>query len=288
VRPEDIWQIEERYLAAYGEYCERGLQAARRSKLAVVAIARTAMPHLANTLPLIDELVGHFGSRAVFFYENDSTDDTGGVLDRWAGEWAWCEVRRETLGGPDTRGFEPDRTVRLARCRTICQEWVAANARDADYTLVLDIDPHGGFSPQGILNSVGWLLESGPTAGGMASNSMFVHKNENGDILVAQYDAWAMRMNWWEDRRSAPGGMRWAHLLMPPVGSPPFPINSAFGGACLYRTAAFLAGRYGGIGVDGQPDCEHVALHRTMREHGYQLHLNPSSRYVAILPEAAE
>lgn len=80
------------------------------------------------------------------------------------------------------------------------------------------------------------------------------------------------------------GGMQWFHLFLPPVGSPPIPMNSAFGGLAVYTRRAFLSSRYSGIGVNGQPDCEHVAFHHGMRRKGYQMFLNPGSRYVAILP----
>ena len=55
-------------------------------------------------------------------------------------------------------------------------------------------------------------------------------------------------------------------------------MNSAFGGLCLYRREAYLAGVYEG------GDCEHVFHHKAMQKAGYQLFLNPGSRYVAILP----
>lgn len=291
INPESIWPVEEGYRPLYSRYCDFGQQVARRSKLAVLAIARNAMPHLPNTLALVEELADRFGSTVVYVYENDSVDDTAAVLDRFASKHSGATVEHETLGVADTRGFEPDRTARLANCRNRCLDWLAANAADSHYTLVLDLDPHGGFSPDGILNSLGWISEyagsswSSSAVGGMASYSLFCHKNDDDTIGIAQYDAWAMRLNFWEDRRNIGGGMKWAHFLMPPVGSPPIPMNSAFGGACLYRTRALLSARYSGVGVDGQPDCEHVALHKAMRSNGYQMYLNPGSRYVAILPE---
>lgn len=280
-RPERVWTLEEPYRDAYVGYCNAGAATAKESKLAVLAIARNAMPHLPNTLGLLDELFPMFGSSVMYVYENDSTDDTAAVLDEFAATRPNVVVEHETLGEPDTRGFQPDRTTRLARCRNRCLDWLATS--DADYALVLDVDPHGGFSPDGILNSVAWLQEN-PGAGGMASFSLFFRRGEGDDIEVAHYDAWAMRLNWWEDRKRINSGMVWAHSLMPPVGSPPIPMNSAFGGACLYRTKALLSARYSGIGVDGQPDCEHVALHHQMRQAGWQLYLNPGSLYVAILP----
>ena len=66
---------------------------------------------------------------------------------------------------------------------------------------------------------------------------------------------------------------------MPPVGSPPFPMNSAFGGLCVYRTGAYLGGRYSGKNAD----CEHVNFHRELADKGWDLYLNPGSVYVAYL-----
>ena len=291
IRPENIWPVEESYAPTYSRYIDFGLAVARRSRLAVLAIARTAMPHLTNTLALVDETMATFAGASMYVYENDSADDTAAVLDDFASSRPGVVVEHGETGEPDTRGFEPDRTARLARCRNRCLDWLAGNAADHPYTLVLDLDPHGGFSPQGILNSLGWIAEylgrqwQSSAVGGMASFSLFCHRNADGSVGIAHYDAYAMRLNWWEDRRDAAGGVKWAHMLMPPVGSPPIPMNSAFGGACLYRTPALLSSRYSGVGVDGGPDCEHVALHRVMRSAGYQMYLNPGSRYVAVLPE---
>ena len=275
-RPEDFWDVD--YVDSYNEHVEFGRVEARRQKLAIVAICRNAMPHLRNTLALVDELAGLWRDCSLYVFENDSTDETAAVLDDFAIR-QWVTIEHDTLGGVDSRGFEPERTERLAKCRTRCQDWVRQNAADANYVMVLDTDPHGGFSVDGVLNSLGWFCEMLGESfhrrepGAMASHSLFVRKEEAG-YGVAAYDAWAARLNHFEDRREH----QWFHLLMPPVGSSPIPMNSAFGGLCLYRRDAYLAGVYEG------GDCEHVFLHRSMQRAGYQLFLNPSSRYVAILP----
>lgn len=275
-RPEDFWDVD--YVDSYKEHVEYGRAEARRQKLAIVSICRNAMPYLRNTLALVDDLAGMWRDCSLYVYENDSTDETAVVLDDFAIR-QWVTVEHETLGGEDSRGFQPERTVRLAKCRTKCQGWVRNHAADADYVMVLDTDPHGGFSVDGVLNSLGWFCEMLGESfhrrepGAMASHSLF-SKKEQGGFGVAAYDAWAARLNWWEDRRDH----NWFHMLMPPVGSPPIPMNSAFGGLCLYRREAFLAGTYEG------GDCEHVPFHRGMQRAGYQLFLNPGSRYVAILP----
>jgi len=279
MKPEEFWFVEDDYRVEYDSHVAAGAAAALGSKLAIVAIARTAMPHLPNTLALIEELAGKFRDAAFYCFENDSEDDTAEVLDDFAIR-QWVTVEHATLGREDMRGFQPERTARLAEYRSRCQRWVEQH--DADYVCVLDVDPHGGFSVDGVLNSLAWLRELG--AGAMASYSLFAHRNEDGSIGLAHYDAYAARLNWWEDRRHETAGVKWFHLLLPPVGSPPIPMNSAFGGLCLYTREAYLAGQYSGIGVNGLPDCEHVAHAKGMSDAGYQLYLNPGCRYAAVLP----
>lgn len=279
-RPEEYWDVDSGYEATYQEKVDHGRLAARRQKLAIVSICRNAMPHLANTLSLVDELAGFWRDCVYYVFENDSTDETASVLDDFAIR-QWVTVEHDTLGGADTRGFEPDRTVRLAKCRTRCQQWVKEHAKDAEYVVVLDTDPAGGFSIDGVMNSLGWMCELlGESChrrepGAMASFSLLLQREAADNTFgIAAYDAWAARLNFWEDRRDH----KWFHALMPPVGSPPIPMNSAFGGLCLYRREAFLSGVYQG------GDCEHVPFHRAMQRAGYQLFLNPGSRYTAIMP----
>jgi len=286
MRPEDFWAIEPEYQKRYDDKVAIGAEVASRSKIAIAAIARDAMPHLGNTLALVDELASKFRSASFYCFENDSTDGTDRVLDDFAIR-QWVTVEHATLNRPDYRGFEAGRTHALAEYRNRCRDWVEASAKDANYVAVLDLDPHGGFSIDGALNSVGWLCDlacdSGPKSipGAMASVSLLVG-HMDGETRLAQYDAWAARLNFWEDRRDKPGGMLWFHTLFPPTGSQPIPMNSAFGGLCIYTKDAYLAGRY----VGG--DCEHVAFHRAMREAGHQLYLNPGSRYAAILNAEAQ
>jgi hypothetical protein len=92
------------------------------------------------------------------------------------------------------------------------------------------------------------------------------------------YDAWAMRgvgqpTNYWDDYTAGVGG--WKHHWIPPVGSPPVVVASAFGGFAIYETQAYLQGEYDGS------DCEHVGLHRTISKHtGKNLYLDPSMRMI--------
>jgi hypothetical protein len=269
------WPVDPLYQGRYNANVRVGRQTARNIDACIVGIARNACPYIVNTLALVEQLAPAFRSFKGFVYENDSTDPTPQVLDALAGRNPWLSVEHELLGVPDERGFQPSRTERLARCRNRCMEWVRGNASDTAITIVLDMDPHGGFDVDGVFNSIGCLASeslscSGLSAGGMASYSLWRQGGK-----VAQYDAWAARLNHWEDRKEKVG-MGWFSMLLPPVGSPPIPMYSAFGGLCVYYTRAFLAGGYSG------EDCEHVPHHRRMREAGWQLFLNPGCRYIAF------
>lgn len=291
IRPEDFWIIEDAYLPQYEKYVEHGRQEAAQSKVAIVCIARNAMPYALNTLALVDELASKFSDASMYVFENDSEDETAKALDTFAMSRPWVTVEHDTLHRPDVRGFEPERTIALAEYRNRCRLWVENHASDAKYTVVLDLDPNGGFSVDGVLNSIGWICDysgSGIPVGGMASYSLFAKVEEDGSLGVAQYDAYAARLNWWEDRRKQVNatctGYIWFHSLLPPVGSDPIKFNSAFGGLAVYQTEAFLAP---GVHYAGG-DCEHVALHKSMHQAGYGLWLNPGCRYAAIFPNVVQ
>jgi len=278
-RPEDVWPVDAEYAEAYETAVAVGRETAKELDVVIVGIARNAMPALPNSLCLATEVLSGFRSGRMYVYENDSTDGTDDVLRDFAGRVPFLTTEHETLGGIDSRGFEPERTERLAFARNKCLEWVRANAADAWWTIVLDLDPAYGFSVDGVFNSIAQLgflsTAGGPTRpGGMASYSLL--RTPNG---IAHYDAWAARpVCWWRDRRNEIG-FTWFSSFLPPVGSQPMPVNSAFGGLGVYRTEAFLAGGYSG------EDCEHVPHHRRMRQAGYQMYLNPGSRYIATWEE---
>lgn len=277
VTPEAYWPVDHEYQAYYDAGVDGGNGVASDTTACIVAIARNSMPALANTLALSAAVARRFRSCKMFVFQNDSDDETPRVLDAVAADHGgWFHVKHETLGGVDARGFESERTVRLAYCRNQCLKWVRENAASTSWTIVLDTDPAAGFSVDGVFNSVYRLAElrsrhEVPQAGGMAAYSLY--RTAAG---IAHYDAWAARpVCWWRDRKDEIG-FNWFSAFLPPVGSPPCPMNSAFGGLAVYRTEAFLSGGYSG------GDCEHVSHHKRMREAGYQMYLNPGCRYISV------
>lgn len=276
IHPLLVQPIDAEYADSFRKGVLEGIRIAQAQQLNVVAIARNAAPHIVNTFRCIDCLRPYFADLRVYVFENDSTDSTAVDLDLYAATRPDVLVEHDVLRRPDLRGWEPERTTALAEYRNRCRDHVERNWSDSEWTIVLDMDPHGGFLPDGVFNSIYWMSQF-PKAGAMASYSILRKTAEDGEAWWAHYDAYAARpMCWWRDRK-AEIGMSWFQHLLPPIGGPPMRMNSAFGGLCLYRTPAYLAGRYGG------GDCEHVVFHRKMAEAGWELYLNPGSVYAAIL-----
>jgi hypothetical protein len=279
--PEELWKVDQECLDQHEEAVREGTLLAAQDEVAVVTICRDAMPHLPNTLLLVDCVASQFKDFRHYVYENDSEDGSAEALDTYDSVRPWVTVEHGSLGGLDDRGaWAGARTERLALCRNKCLDWVRDNAPNSKYTVVLDADPHFGWSPDGLFSSISWLHRL-PQAGGMASFSLYMTYKDDGRVSVAQYDSWAARLNWWRDRREE-CGYGWFSMLLPPVGSPPIPMNSAFGGLCVYRTEAFLSGGYSG------EDCEHVTHHRRMAENGWKMYMNPGCLYGAYLARCDE
>jgi hypothetical protein len=259
----------------YATRVSQGRQAAQFRSVAFVAICRNAMPFLPMTLARVEAAASMFKQSWTFIFENDSTDETKDFLSHWktSGPERFVEMRNN--GRPHlnfTKAHE--RTHALAEYRNQCRLWVASKT-SADYVVVFDTDPWGGFSVDGIANTIGHM-EDGEysNASAMASYSwcqwgqpVWPQPTE------CQYDAWAARWTWWQERQN----MIWFHLWHPPVGSPPVKFNSAFGQLAVYRAKDYIGGMYEG------GDCEHVSFHKSL---GGDLYVNPSSRVVSFwIPE---
>lgn len=256
------------------EYWRRvmfGRERCRSLKVAMVAICRNAMPFLPLTIQRARETGELFSDWSCFIFENDSSDGTKEYLSALSIERPFETVSRDN-GRPHLNYTKSaDRTIALAEYRNECREWVRRNSPDSDYTIVFDTDPWGGWSVDGVANTIGHLEDSDyASASGMGSYSWAIWGQPVWSVdTKAHYDAWACRWNWWNERED----MLWFHLWHPPVGSPPVRMNSCFGQLAVYRTGNFLEGQYRG------GDCEHVHHWRTC---GGDCYLNPSQRVVSF------
>ena len=252
----------------------RGQQLARTSHIHFTGLARDCAGPLAVNLSRVLELVEHVGVLSLHIEENDSTDETPAVLAAFQNQHAWASARSRVLCLP-RRGneFAGPRTVQLAEFRSECQRMAP---KESDFVVVMDFDAAGSFLLAGLFHGLGVLGQRSDVS---CSASVSLARTRVGRwdgqaTTVADewihYDAWALRLNsTFDDYRAGMG--TWKHSWLPPVGSPPIPVASAFGGLAIYRTPEYLAGVYEGS------DCEHVTFHTSIP--GVKV-LNPSQRCI--------
>jgi hypothetical protein len=280
--PEHLVRPIQPFRSAHADQVVVGTIELAASDIAIVGLARNCAPQLAANLELAARLGESARSWRLHVETNDNEDATDQVLADFCRRNRQATFTSQQLGRVQfSTEFAGRRTEALAEYRAACQQWVRDCAADTDYVVVIDLDAWGGWIPDGVLNGFGWLREL-PEAYGMASVSLLQHPayetNAEGVTRIVpawlHYDCWALRLNsYWDDYTNGIGG--WKHQWIPPVGSNPVPVCSAMGGLAIYRTYAYLAGRY-----DGR-DCEHVPFHESIADAtGQQLYINPAQRCV--------
>ena len=265
------WPPHPDFLKSYQEKVNIGKNISKNSKIAVVALARQCGKQMQDSIDRINSLVND--DLRWFVYENDSKDHTKEILSQNKSEK--FEISLNDLGKGYLTDASLSRTLALANYRNICLSWVNRNCSDFDYTIVLDLDADRGFSVDCIYTSIYWLNHI-EKAGGMGSYSMIISP-ESSNIKIAHYDSFAVRINDWIDSKEKNTNYAWFSNFNPKVGSNPIPFYSCFGGLGVYKTQAFLSSQY-----DGSIGSEHLGLHKGMQENGWDMYLNPSSRFISV------
>lgn len=247
---------------SYEAAVEAGRMAMRESRAVICGLARNVATHLPRTIARIQRLGRMFAEYCVLVYENDSTDVTPALLNRWASRNHRVTVISERRGKKLHGSVRcPRRGDDMADYRNRLQREVQRRWADFDYACLLDMDLTGGFSYDGIAHSFGrqpWDA--------VGSYGILYQRQKRRDLAL-HYDVWAFRrFGSYEEVDGCEG-----NLLAWRRGDDLLPVYSCFGGLGLYRMPAWLSSRYCG------GDIEHVGLHREMRERGYgRQFLNPS------------
>ena len=249
-------------LHRYRSIVAKGLRQMGRRRAVICGLARDLAQILPTTIKRIESLGNQFADYRVVVYENDSMDATSSILRRWARENQRGYVLSESLHdpvNPPVRCLQ--RACRMAYYRNQHRQFALDRFPDYDYVVVVDMDIEGGWHLDGIANTFGhdgWDF--------VGSNGV-IRKSNVFTQLTRQYDAWAYRRagSYGKIETRTVNRMSWQR------GEPMYPVYSCFGGLGVYRMKAMASCKYGGS------DCEHVCLHRSMRENGFgRQFLNPS------------
>lgn len=247
----------------YRRACERGYATMARSRVAITGLARNLAAVLPTTIRRIERLQSFFADSRVVVYENDSTDATKLLLQKWAASDGRVHVTLEDCRDPRNPPRRcAHRAERMARYRQRCQQLVLETCGHFDVTIVIDLDVAGGWSEDGVANSFGhhdWDF--------IGSNGLIYRRDGLRINATRQYDMWALRF----DPELSPIPTSQAGRYLYTRGEPLVPVTCCFGGLGIYRMDAYRHGRY------GTTDTEHAGFHREMIRQGFpRLFLNPS------------
>lgn len=263
--------VSEKHKSCYYENVSLGRDICKNSKIAVVSLARNCEKNLQNSINQVTKI--NSTDLKFFVYENNSKDKTKEILTENQSKNPQITASLNTDQSAYLKDRSRERTNNLSNYRNICLEWARQECSHFDYALVLDLDADAGFSIDGIYNSISWLDKIKNSAG-MGSFSL-CHK----DSKFNHYDTFAIRLNNWREspKSMMTNGEKALMNYLPPIGFRPLPFYSCFGGLAVYKMHCFLEGNY-----NGSMGCEHIWFHKSMRDKGYEMYLNPSSVFFTI------
>lgn len=265
----------------------------RHEKIIFVGLARDAGNYLPQVLSNIERISSLVSESYYLFIENDSMDETKGLLNDWG-----AHRKNFSLLCMDGVGKIPIRTLRLEYLRNLCVEYIKKNEQLRSYThiMVLDMDDSNALTINldGIIKSLDFLSQ--------ADSRAAVFANQIGHY----YDLWALRHDQlcpndaWEevldyalsngvsDHEAFEKTFK-ARIFCLGQEVPPFEVSSAFGGLGIYKLSYVLdnpnpylgsklklinAGS--GIEVVRWQVCEHVHFNLGIKAIGGELFINPS------------
>ncbi|NOD94997.1 hypothetical protein GS636_19555 [Ruegeria sp. HKCCD4884] len=251
----------------------------------IVGVVRNGGAALIDTINRIQNLSAQLHRYSVIIATNDNSDDTNRVLNDYAERNRHVDIIQ--LDGLVSRF--PDRIERITVARNAILNRLEAKDDDNELTLVLDLNgPNTCLDVQAVLTAAKRVT---PLWEGVFANSK-----------PAYYDIYALRCPGWCDedvwqriqstRRPLFGRRKWRRALLKsavyerqfhiPTETPLIPVDSAFGGAGLYKTRALRGLRYSCRDEKGQRVCEHVMLHKRLRDRGARLFIDPALTTVAL------
>jgi len=239
----------------------------------VVGCVRNVGNKLINDLQIVQKAIRNFKEKSFLLIESDSTDNTRDLLLE-------CEQKIENFKAISLGKISDQyqfRTETLAYCRNIYVDRINNDDtyKDIDLVLIVDLD--------GINN----LLNH-------ASISSCFEK-DNWDAVFANqkeayYDIFALRHEYWsptdcrqeldffEKFRKSRSFNYWhsiySKMIEIPESNEWIKVNSAFGGAAIYKKECFRNNFYVGRSEDKEI-CEHIKFNENLIEKGFNLYICP-------------
>jgi hypothetical protein len=240
-------------------------------RIFVVGTARDCASTLENDVLRVTNAFGNKFELHWLIVESDSSDNSIEIL----------ESLKSRIGNFNYKSLSnlshlySERTERLAICRNEYLKEIRDLDQSFEFVVVMDFDGINSMLTSQSIESCwaikDWTVQTANQAG-------------------PYFDIWALRHNSWcpndwitdfnvlrEQGMKTSKALRiilYRKMVTIPPKSDPIEVDSAFGGFAIYRKECLSAGTYIGM-VEGKPVCEHVSLHKSIRESGGRILINP-------------
>jgi hypothetical protein len=283
--PEDIFPVDQDKLALYQYKLAQGKKLSKEKTIAFCGICRNVGDVLERNLLRLKRIGGGFKDYKMFFYENDSSDNTLDILNKYVSDKVafLSELRHDKNYRADLdNGVDPwhyKRCQILADCRNKYLSWFR-NQSGCDLLCVVDLDLKGGWSYDGVNHGI-YTLFHNPQTACVSSYGVLTEKTNTQPLesispsQYIMYDSFAFR----------PVGIESLHLIRTPAynqlvvrrGMDPMKVWSNFGGMAIYKTETLEGVSYGAKEwYEGCVDPDHVVFHRQLRDKKLTTVLDPS------------
>ncbi len=251
--PEDLYPCISGKEVEYTERVLHGYDIARRSTVVIGGLVRDNARILPTTLARIEYLSSFFHDANFAIFENDSKDRSADILLDWQPEYPKFIISKKLNRAKFESVKSVERIENMSYCRTELQKQIYAinHNEPSDFVILLDMDIEGGFSYEGIFNSLSFNVDA------TASNSLFYKDN-----IRFFYDSYALKTNttMTDIEKQALIYHRGQNIIK---------VDSAFGGLCIYKMDKYLDGSY--HTDDAEHWCEHQGFSKNMN-----IYINPS------------
>ena len=223
----------------------------------------------------------HFAGYKIFIYENNSSDNTVEVIKSLNDDKIVLQSEFIEGASYDRASISMEKRCNLiANARNKYVDYVNDN-KDYDYIFVFDTDIEGGWSLDGIFNSI-YYLENNQDFGCMTSYCVLSDPSNSNLEQVdpkhwLMFDSAAFRF-YNKDNWDFPMNITEHNYISVERGYEPVLVNSNYNGLAIYKPECFCNNKYyvKNHGSDFATDIDHIGFHKTIWQKGLKVMFNPS------------
>ena len=277
--PESLFQPAENQRASYNKRLVSGFKTAQKSNVIICGMCRDIEDTAYKTISRIERLSSFFNSSYIVIYENDSNDKTPEILKDWQESNDSVTVFSEVIGTKRLEDTSVERCHIMKDARNKLQNEVkileSSIYLDIDFVILVDMDLIGGWSYEGILNSLSYthwdfIGSNGLHYGTVNKEGLLTNNLEE----IARIDRIFFDTFAYKDvgetaqvRKSSSE----KNKIRLGRGEEPYRVESCFGGLGIYRWNAYKVGQY------DMYACDHVCFNESIAREGFKsIYINPS------------